>query len=203
VETREGIVFLRGQVGSFAEIARASSDAWVRGVRTVDATGLGVDPAAANADLRAAGDSQVSDRDIARAIRDATIYDPRVKSFQVEPKVANGNVTLLGIVDDEAARDAAYSLACNTVGVSGVRNLIQVRFEMPDTDRTKAERIESALAIDSVTDHSTIGVQVAHNTARLTGTVDSYMVRSEAEELATSAGVGSVEDVIYVETEAP
>ena len=67
----------------------------------------------------------------------------------------------------------------------------------------RAVQSEDSLAIDSVTDHSTIGVQVAHNTARLTGVVDSYMVRSEAEELAQSAGVGKVEDVIYVETEAP
>jgi osmotically-inducible protein OsmY len=199
VETRGGVVFLRGQVGSFAEVARASSDAWVRGVRTVDTTGLGVNPTVATGDLRAAGGEAVSDHEIARTIRDATIYDPRVKSFQVHANVAEGKVTLLGIVDDHVARDAADALARHTVGVAAVRNLIQVRSEMPDTDRAKTERIVSALAIDSVTDHSTIGVEVAHNTAHLTGVVDSYMVRSEAEELAAASGVARVEDVIYVE----
>lgn len=199
VETRDGIVFLRGQVGTFAEVARASSDAWVKGVRTVDSSGLGVNPGTANADLRAASAVGPSDGDIARAIRDATIYDPRVKSFQVESRVSGGNVTLLGIVDDHVAKDAADALARHTVGVLAVHNRIQVASEKPDTDRDKLERIESALAIDTITDRSGIGVEVAHNTAKLTGVVDSYMVRSEAEELAAGAGVGSVEDDLYVE----
>jgi osmotically-inducible protein OsmY len=199
VETRDSIVFLHGRVGSFAEVARASSDAWVRGVRTVDASGLGVDPAAANGDLRASSAAGPSDFEMARTIKDAAVYDPRVKSFQVEPRVADGNVTLFGIVDDQVAWEAADQLARHTVGVQAVRNLIQVSKEMPDTDRGKLERIESALAIDTVTDKSKIGVEVAHNTAKLTGVVDSYMVRSEAEELAAGAGVSHVEDDLYVE----
>ncbi|HVW27451.1 MAG TPA: BON domain-containing protein [Polyangiaceae bacterium] len=199
VETREGTVFLRGQVGSFAELARASSDAWVRGVRTVDATGLGVDPGMERRELRASDAEAPTDTEIARAIKEAAIYDPRVKSTEVEPRVKGGAVTLLGIVDDPVAKEAADSIARYTAGVVAVRDLIQVSSLLPKSDRGKLERIESALAIDSVTDHSAIGVEVAHDTARLSGVVDSYMVRSEAEELAGAVGVATVEDRLYVE----
>jgi osmotically-inducible protein OsmY len=192
-------VFLRGQVGSAAERSRAYADAWVTGVRSVDVSGLTVDPSVRNLDIRNPSNDHPSDADIAQAIVDAAVYDPRVRASDLRPQVASGVVTLRGIVDNLQAKLAADSIARHTVGAREVRDLIQIRSEKPSTDRDRAERIRSALLIDPVTDTDPISVDVKNGVAELHGSVGTYLESAEATQLAAGvSGIAGVENHLDV-----
>ncbi|HEX4337269.1 MAG TPA: BON domain-containing protein [Polyangiaceae bacterium] len=122
-----GTVYLRGVVGTALERSRAYSDGFVAGARSVDTTGIRVDPSATLRDVRSLDAPRPSDADIAQAIKDAAIYDPRVKSFNIEPSVHDGRITLLGEVDNLEAKAAVESLARHTVGATEVRDEIRAR----------------------------------------------------------------------------
>jgi osmotically-inducible protein OsmY len=192
-------VFLRGAVGSAEERYRASADAWVTGVRSVDVSGILIDSSATRRDVRTSNAAHPSDADIAQAIKDAALYDPRIKSFNVQPKVTGGVVTLLGIVDNLQAKAAAESVARHTVGAMEVRNEIQVRASKPETDQARQERIESALAISPITEKGDIHVKVVDGEATLTGSVANYFVSAQASEMASQvSGVVRVQDELRV-----
>ncbi len=194
VTVTRGDVYLSGQAGTAAERSRIYSDAWVTGVRTVDVSGVVIDPASHDPALRSATAPRPSDRAIEQAIVDAAVYDPRVKSYDIRPEVSDGHVTLLGIVDSLEAKLAAESLARNTVGVLDVRNDIQVKGNHPQTDEARAERIRSALAIDGATRTGEYQVAVADGNVTLSGTVDNYYQSAKAAELA-----GAVNGVKHVD----
>ncbi|HVW29728.1 MAG TPA: BON domain-containing protein [Polyangiaceae bacterium] len=194
-----GKVFLRGQVGSAAERSRAYADAWVTGVQSVDVSELVVNPSMRNPDVRLPSEVHPSDPDIAQAIMDAAVYDPRVSSTEIRPEVVAGIVTLRGIVDDLQAKLAAESIARHTVGVVDVRDRIQVKSQQPVTDQQKAERIRDALAIDPVTDDDDVRVDVDNGVAVLRGAVGTYLESAEATQLAAGVrGISSVDNQLNV-----
>jgi len=194
-----GNVYLTGEVGSAAERSRAYADSWVANVSSVDVSGIVVNPARRDTALRSAGPARRSDVDIAQAIEDSAAYDPRVKSFEIRPEVKGGVVTLFGIVDNLQAKLAAESLARNTVGVVEVRNRIQVTTDVPQTDQARAERIESALAINRATSPGTFHVVVDDGTATLGGAVDNFYEAARAAEIAgTVSGVTHVDNQLTV-----
>jgi len=84
VGVKDGTVILTGTVGSAAEKNKAIVDAWVSGVKSVDAKGLEVERWARDADLR--GDKYVvkSDVDIRKAVERALFHDPRVSAAGVD-----------------------------------------------------------------------------------------------------------------------
>lgn len=131
VKVRGGRASLAGMAGSTAELSRISSDAWVDGVRMVDVSGVLVEARLHDPALRSDTAPWPSDAKIAKAIVDAAILDPRVKSYEIQPEVNDGTVTLLGIVDDPEARLAAESIARDTVGVVDVHDQIQLRPSRP------------------------------------------------------------------------
>jgi osmotically-inducible protein OsmY len=192
--SHDGTLTLTGDVGSSQEKQLAERIAkGVRGVSAVENqinvryTALRSDP------LRVPSAARPSDADIAQAIEDAAVYDPRVTASEIRPEVAGGVVTLRGVVDNLQAKLAAESLARHTVGALEVRNLIQVRSEKPTTDAERAERIRSALAIDPITDDDDISVDVKNGVASLHGAVDTYLESAEAIQLAAAVnGVASV-----------
>jgi osmotically-inducible protein OsmY len=127
VKVSGGSVSLAGMAGSTAELSRIDSDAWVDGVQTVDTSGVFVERLLYDPAVRSDTMPWPSDPKIARAIVDAMVLDPRVKSYEVRPEVNDGTVTLLGIVEDPEAKLAAESIARNTVGVVDVRDQLQLR----------------------------------------------------------------------------
>ena len=115
---------------------------------------LNRDPVADAYELRVDASKGVSffetcpDDEIAQAVRDAFVYDPRVLSFDPRVHVSNGVVTLSGVVDNLAAKQAAEQDARNVVGVAGVRNHLKVRpDEIPPNDVLEA-RVGRALIDD-------------------------------------------------------
>jgi len=194
VRVKNGEVELSGTVGSAAEKRNAYFTSWVSGVNSVDNSRLEVKWWARDEDLRKYKVAEKSDEEIEEAIKDAALYDPRVYSFDIKPEAVDGWVTLRGTVDNLKAKKAAEKLAENTAGVAGVTNRIKVQWEdLPPTDEEIENKIENALVDNAITESWEISVNVNNGTATLSGMVDSYLEKMEAEWVAS--GVEGVTDV--------
>ncbi len=193
VEVNDGKVKLTGTVGSAAERRQARWAAWVAGVENVDDSGLKVRRWAHDEDQRATKYAVKSESEIREVIKDANMHDPRVKSFKVTPEVDGSVVTLRGTVDNLKAKRAAASNARNTLGVSIVMNRLKVRPMTERTDEQIENVVQKTLLRDPYVDRYEVGVNVVDGTAYLTGTVDSYFEKAQAEDAA--ARVNGVVDV--------
>lgn len=199
VSVNDGNVTLTGVVGSAAERAEAVVDAWVAGVQSVDDSGLKVKKWAREPDLRADKYAAKSDPAIRDAIEDAMAYDPRVASFDVQPTVINGAVTLHGTVDNLKARRAAASDARNTVGVINVTNLIRVQPPKTIKESVITARVQDALKRDPVTEPYDVTVSTVNGIVNLYGTVNTYFEKMQAEDDAARVmGVKDVENHLAV-----
>jgi len=193
VQVKDGHVELAGIVGSAAEKSNAMYTSWVNGVKSVGSDDLEVQWWAKDEDLRQSEFMEVSDDEIESAIYHATIYDPRIVSFHVTAEADNGWVILRGIVDNLRAKMIAEKLAEHTTGVIGVTNRIKVRSELTQSDEELARQIKQALNQNSITEGWEIDVEVNSGIATLSGTVDSYLEKTEAEWI--SGGVKGVSEV--------
>jgi osmotically-inducible protein OsmY len=198
VAVDEGAVTLSGTVGSLAEKERAKGDAWISGVRSVDVDGLAIDWWARDAMRRKSMFQSRTDEEVARAVRDAFVYDPRVSSFDPQLHVSTGVVTLSGVVDNAAARRAAESDARNVVGVWRVRNHLKVRPETIPDDEALEKRVERALAADEYVERWDVNVDAHSGTIFLTGIVNGSFEKARAGRRAARVK-GTVEVVNDIE----
>ena len=195
---KDSEVTLSGSVGSAAEKSRAIDDAWVDGASAVDASRLEV-KWLDQPDKNLRQFTPKSDQDIAAAIKDAAYYDPRVKSFNLNPSVVRGVATLTGTVDTLKAKMAAEALARNTVGVSEVVNQLVARSQMPVADRVLESRIKEALVFDPIAEAHEIFVTVKGGQVKLSGTVGNFFESAEAFDVASRlAGVTNVDNQLQV-----
>ena len=199
VEVENGQVVLAGSVGSASEKRMAMLKSYVAGVKTVDASGLNVAKWARDDDLRKQKYVAKSDLEILDAVKDALVYDPRVMSFDVTPKVTNGFVTLRGTVDNLKAKNAAGDDARNVVGVIGVKNRIKVSPASEPKPEDVVNSIERAFFRDPILESYQIDVAFSYGIAKLSGTADTYYERARAEEIASGVeGVVAVDNNLAV-----
>lgn len=183
VRVENGNVFLSGTVGSATEKVQATTLAYTTGVKSVDATGLEVAYWARDPNLRKDKYVFKEDSKIREAVKDALFYDPRANQMDINVEVKNGKVTLKGTVDNLKSKRSAEKTAKNIVGVTLVNNLIKVRPEIPD-DLTLENNVRAALERNPNTERFEIMVNVIDGTVHLTGQVDSYFEKYEAEDVA-------------------
>jgi osmotically-inducible protein OsmY len=197
-----GKVTLSGAVGSALERANAESDAWVGGVKSVDATGLDVEWWARDR-MRRETMATKTDAQIRQAVKDAFLYDPRVYSFEPDVSVSAGTVTLSGVVDNLQARRAAERDARDTVGVVMVRNHLRVRPATAATDEALKDRVGRALLLDSLVNRFDVHVTALDGRVYLTGEVDSRVARERAGIVASRVpGVVEVDNDLTVMRQA-
>jgi len=113
VAVRDGDVTLTGEVPSLFQKGVSQSLAWVRGVNDVSIDPLEIawwdrDEMLDRDILESKSDAAVAD-----AVRNALLYDPRVRSFETTVIVEEGEVTLTGTVDNLQARRAAAESTAN------------------------------------------------------------------------------------------
>jgi osmotically-inducible protein OsmY len=196
---KDGVVTLSGTVGNPAQHDRAMSLAWTSGVMSVNAKGLKIEPWAKADSQRQDAIAVKGDAQIKQAVHDAFVYDPRVNSFNPRVDVENGVVTLAGVVDNLKAKRAAEQDAKNTWGVWRVRNLLKARPANPIADDKLVQNVNSAFQRDSVVGGYDISVKARNGVIALTGTVDSYYEKSQAEDIASRAnGVLDVENNLRI-----
>ncbi len=110
-------------------------------------------------------------------------WDPRLKPSEVEVTVEDGTVTLTGCVDSFLKRWAADRAAFRIRGVRAVFNELEVRLP-PSSQRSDAE-IEAIaaliLAAHAGVERDNIDVSVTDGVITLTGAVDWYFQRMDAE----------------------
>jgi osmotically-inducible protein OsmY len=187
-------VHVSGVVGSLAQSTRASSDAWVSGVDSVDHSGIRVDWIAQNDQRRVTDYPLKSDTEIAQAVRDAFRYDPRLKTFIPQVSVQSGTVVLSGTVDSIESRRAAEADATNTVGVWTVRDDVLVQQSGKPTDADIERGVKRVLSDDlRLSDGKSLHVSCANGKVALSGTIPSGYERFDA--LVDVLGVSGVAEV--------
>ncbi len=187
VSAADGVVTLRGTVGSFREKNDAGHAAQrVRGVAGVEN----------KLEVHLFSDQRRDDADLRDAVLQALALDSLVPDT-VEVKVRDGRVTLSGSVDWQYQRQEAYTVASRIAGVYEVTENIDLKRTVPAADVKRA--IGDAFQRSARLDANQITVETTGGTVRLEGTVPSWAEHDEAVSAAWSApGVTDVDDRLVV-----
>jgi len=188
ISADDGVVTLRGTVGSFREKREAKQDAErVYGVENVN-NELQVRILDANrrddADLRG---------DVLRALMLDTLVPPTI-----DAKVNDGWVILTGSAEWQFQRDEAEFIAANVLGVAGMINQIELMAPMPSAGDVK-QSIKKAIERNAKLDADGVSVESSNGTVTISGTVSSWSEHDDAVSAAWAApGVRRVKDQILV-----
>jgi osmotically-inducible protein OsmY len=188
VSADDGVVTLRGTVGSFREKREAKQDAErVYGVENVN-NELQVRILDGNrrddADLRG---------DVLRALMLDTLVPPTI-----DAKVNDGWVILTGSAEWQFQRDEAEFIAANVLGVAGMINQIELMAPMPSAGDVK-QSIKRAIERNAKLDAEAVSVESSNGTVTISGTVSSWSEHDDAVSAAWAApGVRRVKDQILV-----
>jgi osmotically-inducible protein OsmY len=187
VSATGGVVTLMGHVESYSEKFAAEKAAR----RVKDVKGI-----AEEIEVQLPFSVKHDDEDIATAAVNRMNWDTSVPKDSVKAKVENGWITLTGEVDWHYQQEAAAHDVRGLWGVVGVLNQISIRSK-PNAAKIKEDII---IALDrSWLDPATINVTAQDGKVKLTGTVESWHERDEANSTAWAApGTTSVENEIAV-----
>lgn len=200
---KDGVVTLTGAVGSSAQHERASIVAWTAGVKSVNVEGLQIEPWARSNGQRSATVALRDDTLIQQAVRDSFVSDPRLYAFNPSVTVDQAVVTLTGVVDNLKALRAAGQDAKNTTGVWRVKNLLKVRPAKLLADDIVSQSVTAALLLNPIVASYEMVANSRRGVVTLTGTVDTFFEKAEAEDIASRAnGVLGVTNHLAVNSPA-
>ena len=125
VEVDDGVVTLSGTVSSWGKRHAAAEAAHrVRGVLDV----------ANNIVVKIPGTPGRTDTEVARAVRNALVWDVFVPDTRIRSTVSDGVVTLDGDADTRAQAEDAERAVRNLAGVRAVMSLIEVKRQAKPDD---------------------------------------------------------------------
>ena len=183
----DGVVTLTGHVPEYAQKAAAERAAWrVKGVKAV----------VQKVDVHYPSDPP-TDEEIAKRALGLLRWDSTVPD-SVHVKVADGWITLEGVVDWQFQRNNAERGLKFLKGIRGIRNLITLRPEITPT--FVREKIVEALRRSALVEAQAIRIDVRDGgTITLEGHVDNWAERAAVEHAVWSApGVRNVVDRLQV-----
>ncbi len=188
VSVAEGVVTLRGKVGSYAEKSAAERAALrVYGVKAV----------ANDLNVRLTVGYERTDTDIAQAAVAALKWHTMLPRDRVTVAVSNGWMTLKGTLEWQYQKDAAARAVRDLTGVTGVANEIVVKPRVNTTD--VQAKIEAAFKRSAEIDARRVRVSAQDGKVVLTGNVRSWAERQEAERAAWAApGVTQLDDRLTI-----
>ncbi len=182
VTVKDGVVTLFGTVDNFTKKIEAE-----QAVKKVS----GVKAVVEKIEIKYGSFGKKTDEDIAKEILNAFKWNVPVPEDKIKVKVEKGWVTLEGTVNWNYQKEAARDAIKNLSGVLGITNKITIKSDLADLVEKK--EIEKALARNWTINDDNISVQVKANEVTLSGTVNSYYEKDEAEQIAWNApGVSSV-----------
>jgi osmotically-inducible protein OsmY len=188
VSADDGVVTLRGTVGSLRQKHEAKKDAErVWGVKSVDN----------ELQVWLLNDDRREDADLRGAVLQALMLDSLVPAT-VDADVDDGMVTLKGKANWHFQRDEAVTVATNVAGVVSVDNAIELVPPGPSAQDLE-HSIKKAMERNAKLDANSVSVESSNGTVTLRGTVSSWADHDEAVEAAWAApGVTRVKDHIHV-----
>ena len=193
VSVDEGVVTLRGNVGSYVEKL---------GAERVVLRVYGVKALANDLVVHVVSGYERTDTEIAQAALAALKWNTTVphERAMVTVTVKSGQLTLNGTLDWQYQKDAAARAVRDLTGVTGVTNDIIVQ---PRANRAKSidvrDKIEAAFKRSAQIDARRINVNAQDGKVILSGNVHSWAERQEAERAAWAApGVTQVEDRLAI-----
>ena len=176
VMVRNGVVTLLGKVDSLPKKQLAANTARsVKGVKAI----------IEKIDIRPHDDTVRTDSEINSDVAVAIKSNDTLDAGQISVFVADGVVTLSGIVKWNYQRQAAHHEASRVPGVKNVVN--QLRLQSAAHDMVEKETIEDAMARHWSLATQDVLVAVDKNTVTLSGNVESLYQKEEAERLAWKA----------------
>ena len=188
VSADDGVVTLRGTVGSLRQKREAKKDAErVWGVKSV------------NNDLqvRLLNDDRREDADLGGAVLQALMLDSLVPAT-VGADVDDGMVTLKGKANWQFQRDEAETVATNVAGVVSVESAIELVPPSPSAEDLE-HSLKKAMERNAKLDADSVSVESSNGTVTLRGTVSSWADHDEAVSASWAApGVTRVKDHILV-----
>jgi osmotically-inducible protein OsmY len=188
VSVDEGVVTLRGNVGSYVEKMTAERVA----LRVFGAKALANDLV-----VHLPTAFERTDTEIAQASVAALKWNTMVPQDRITATVTDGWVALNGTLDWQYQKEAAARAVRDLTGVKGVTNNITVQPRVKTLD--VRDKIEAAFKRSAEIDARRINVSAIDSKVILTGNVHSWSERQEAERAAWAApGVTRVEDHLAV-----
>jgi len=189
VSAKDGVITLRGTVGSFAEKRDARWDAErVYGVIDVNDE---LEVELLSEDIR-------EDADLRGAVLQALMLNCLIPSATIDAWVDDGWVTLSGRASWQFQRDEAEHVTGRILGVRGVFNDVALVAAGPGADGLE-EAITKAMERNARLDASNVSVESSAGTVMLIGTVSSWADHDEALRAAWAApGVATVVDQLRV-----
>ncbi len=190
VSVKNGVATLQGTVQSYFQKSTAGRVArHVYGIRAI----------ANDVQVTLDGLAPRGDGQIAEAVANAILWDSVLPLDAVKATVADGWVTLNGMVDWQYQKSAAQFDIERLTGVKGVTNSIALK-NRPRVNALEVKaKIESAFRRSAEVDSANVRVEAHDGEVILHGTVKSLSERREAERAAWAApGVMKVDDRIAV-----
>jgi osmotically-inducible protein OsmY len=188
VSADDGVVTLRGTVGSFRQKREAKQDA---------ERVYGVEKVSNELQVRILAGQRRDDADLRGAVLQALTLDSLVPST-IDARVDEGWVTLTGTANWQFERDEAEFIASNVLGVVAVDNEIDLVTPGPSAGDVK-HSIKKAMERNAKLDADGVSVESSNGQVTLHGTVSSWAEHDDAVDAAWAApGVMGVKDRILV-----
>jgi len=185
VDVENGDVTLTGKIGSLSEKSLAIANAWVNGVKSVNAENLRIDYWERDPRLRTDKYVRKSDDEITQAIETSFNYDYRIKVYQLDVNVKNGYVTLTGTVNNLQAKKSAEEDSRNIVGVWAVDNRIKVRPDVLYSDDNVLGRVKSEFQRNQYLSRYDFKMNVFNGKLYLDGRVETPYEKVLAGQIAS------------------
>jgi osmotically-inducible protein OsmY len=188
VSADDGVVTLRGTVGTFRQKREAKQDAErVYGVKSVEN----------ELEVRILNGDRRNDADLRGGVLQVLMLDSLVPST-IDAKVKDGWVTLTGTAEWQYQRDEAEFVAANILGVVAVDSEIELMGPTPSAGNVQ-HSIKKAMERNAKLDADSVSVDSSNGTVTLRGTVSSFADHDEAVAAAWAApGVTRVNDHVLV-----
>ncbi len=189
VTAKDGVVCLTGIVDSYAKKKEAENAA-----KKV----MGVKALVEKIEVKFPSVWKKTDAEIANEVLIAIKLDLSIPEDKIKVKVENGVVTLEGELPWHYQKDRAEKAVTYLICVKGVLNQIRIKSEI--NDAIEKRDVEMAIARSRSIDERDIIVSVSETTVTLTGTVDSWYQKDEAERIAwNTPGIWSVKNELAVD----